>query len=224
MADEKKPEAKPAPPPSLFSHPDPFVEIVWAFFVLLIILYIINAIASALFSGNLSSSGVGGAILSSLIDFFWKIFPYIKYTVILLSSLLAVWIVYLYQKLSSLRKDEAKLLYYENTEPGKLYNPQWERILRHIESTNESDWRLAILEADIMLGGVLDAMFLPGETMADKLKAVEKSDFRTIDNAWEAHKVRNQVAHDGAAFLLSQHEGKRIIALYQTVFEEFQII
>ena len=221
MADEKKPEAK-SEAPSLFSHPDPFVEIVWSIVVLLIIVYVINAILAALFSGNFLAGGDG--LLGYLMTFFWKIFPFIKYFIILGSLLLAVWIIYLSQKLTELRKEEAKLLYPVIDANVRTTNPQWERILNHIESANESDWRLAILEADIMLGGVLDAIFLPGETMADKLKAVEKSDFRTIDNAWEAHKVRNQVAHEGQAFILSQHEGKRIIALYQTVFEEFQII
>ncbi len=224
MADEKKPEEKPTAQSSFFSHPDPFVEITWSLLAFLVIIYIINAVASAIFSDQALSSGIGGAILSSFIVFFWKIFPYLKYIAILLSLLLIVWIVYLYRKLSELRIEEVRLLSPENLESAKNVNTQWERILNHIDSVNESDWRLAILEADIMLGGLLDAMFLTGETMADKLKAVEKSDFRAIDNAWEAHKIRNQVAHEGETFMLSQREAKRVIALYQTVFEEFQII
>ena len=103
-------------------------------------------------------------------------------------------------------------------------NPQWERILFHSESVNENDWRLAILEADIMLGDMLEKMALPGESIGDKLKAVEKSDFLTVENAWEAHKVRNQIAHEGVSFILNQHEAKRVIGLYQSVFQEFQII
>lgn len=224
MADERKPEEKPVARVSFFSHPDPFVEIVWTILAFLVIVYIINAIASALVPGRLLSSGAGGAFLTSLSVFFRKIFPYLKYIIILGSLLFAVWSVYLHRKLSELRLAEAKLLYPDNQESRKNLNPQWERILNHIDSVSESDWRLAILEADILLGGLLDSMFLPGETMADKLKAVEKSDFTTIDNAWEAHKIRNQVAHEGQTFKLSQHEAKRVIGLYQTVFEEFQII
>ena len=65
---------------------------------------------------------------------------------------------------------------------------------------------------------------LHGDTIGDKLKAVEKSDFLTIDNAWEAHKARNQIAHDGADFQLNQREAMRIISLYESVFREFQMI
>ena len=223
MADDKKPEKSEGKTPAP-ARPDPFVEIVWFVSVVLVILYLINAIIRAITSGEIFSSGVAGSALKHLVDFFWKLVPYIKYIVISLSSLLVAWIVYLYQKVVALRKEEARLLYPVISETGKEINPQWERILKHVDSINESDWRLAILEADIMLGGMLDVMALPGETMADKLKAVEKSDFRTIDNAWEGHKIRNQIAHEGQSIIITQREAKRVIALYKTIFEEFQIV
>ena len=101
---------------------------------------------------------------------------------------------------------------------------RWRRIVEEAGSETEQNWRLAILEADIMLGEVLDNLSLPGETIGDKLKAVERSDFTTVDLAWEAHKIRNQIAHEGSSFLLNQRETKRILSLYQAVFEEFHII
>ena len=63
-----------------------------------------------------------------------------------------------------------------------------------------------------------------GESIGEQLKGVEKSDFTTIDDAWEAHKVRNLIAHEGANFLLSDREAKRVIGLYKNVFQEFHFI
>lgn len=100
---------------------------------------------------------------------------------------------------------------------------RWGRIVKLSESTNSSDWRLAIIEADIILDELLEKLHLPGDTMGDKLKAVEKSDFLTIESAWEAHKARNAVAHEGD-FLLSRRETRRIISLYEEVFKEFYLI
>src|SRR3989344_1897707 len=226
MADEKKPEAKPpVVESSMFSHPDPFVEIVWLLLSIFFILYLINGFINLISSGGTISFGSEQINLREYLTLlFWKIFTYIQYTAILLSPLLVIAIVYLYKKLSILRMAEAKLLYVEETGPQGYNNPQWERILSHVESINENDWRLAILEADIMLNTLLDNMGLPGDTIADKLKMVEKSDFVTIDNALEAHKIRNQIAHEGATFVINQHEVRRVIGLYQTVFEEFRII
>ena len=149
---------------------------------------------------------------------------FLKVLIIAFSLLATVASAYIILKLTKLRVAEREALYPKHSTPLADINPQWLKISNHIESTNENDWRLAILEADIMLGGLLDTLFLPGETIGDKLKAVEKSDFLTIDNAWEAHKVRNQIAHDGSAFMLSQREAKRVIGMYQSIFEEFQII
>ena len=97
--------------------------------------------------------------------------------------------------------------------------------MAHLESTNPSDWRLAILEADIMLEEMVSAMpNLHGENLGERLRAVEASDFTTIDKAWEAHKVRNQIAHQGADFLLSEREARRVLMLYRDVFNEFRFI
>ena len=89
---------------------------------------------------------------------------------------------------------------------------------------NENDWKLAIIQADIMLSDILDTLHLPGDTMVDKMKAIERSDFTTIDLAWEAHKIRNQIAHEGSDFPLNQREARRVVELYRRVFEEFKII
>lgn len=163
-------------------------------------------------------------ILERFIVWFANKLWYIKLFSFLLSLLAIAGIVYLYRKIDSIRKNEMDLLYPQREEVVEAKNPQWERIVDNVQSFDESDWRVAILEADIMLSDLLDKLALPGDTMGDKLKAVEKSDFRTIDNAWEAHKIRNQVAHEGDSFLITHREAKRVIDLYRTVFEEFQMI
>jgi hypothetical protein len=101
---------------------------------------------------------------------------------------------------------------------------RWQKILQLSESQNSSDWRLCIIEADIILDELLSKLQLPGNTMGEKLKAVESSDFLSIDSAWEAHKARNNIAHQGNDFLLNQRETARIISLYESVFKEFKMI
>ena len=103
-------------------------------------------------------------------------------------------------------------------------NKRWEEIVAHINSDSPSNWRLAILECDIVLDEMLTKMSYRGETLADKLKAVEKSDFLSIDKAWEAHRVRNAVAHEGSNFQITDSETRRVVALYEEVFREFHYI
>jgi len=133
-------------------------------------------------------------------------------------------------KLAAIRVAQRKLLYPETTKVkigqsagGSPIADKWKVVLDHI-SGGPNDWKLAIIEADIMLDELLDSMSYNGESIGEKLKGVEKSDFLTIDKAWEAHKIRNSIAHEGSNFVLSEREVKRVIDLYKSVFEEFHII
>lgn len=111
----------------------------------------------------------------------------------------------------------------ESTEEAVI-NPKWKLVEEHINSDDANKWKLAILEADIILSELLDSLNLPGNGIGEKLKAVEDSDFDHIEEAWEGHKIRNAIAHQGSDFLLTQREAKRVIRLYKSVFEEFGVI
>lgn len=132
------------------------------------------------------------------------------------------------ERLAVIRKKE-ELIYNPKVEP--VYNEtaqgdpglslRWKRITEHMESENSNDWKQAIMEADIILGEILDKMGYQGEGIGEKLRRVEKADFQTLSEAWEAHKIRNIIAHEGASYALNQYEAKRVIGLYRQVFEEF---
>lgn len=144
---------------------------------------------------------------------------------IVLCLLLLASIIYCLVRIRQIdREEEWKMMENAMTPYSPSGNPRWQRVLNHIESGEEGEWRLAILECDIILGEMLERMGYHGETIGDKLKSVEPSDFATLDKAWEAHKVRNMIAHEGANFALSEREARRAVGLYKDVFEEFHFI
>jgi hypothetical protein len=97
---------------------------------------------------------------------------------------------------------------------------RWTHVRELIESPQESDWRQAIIEADIILDDLLVRLGYPGTTTGERLRAVDPARFRTINEAWDAHKVRNELAHQGSAFLLTDHLAYRTILHYENVFKE----
>jgi large-conductance mechanosensitive channel len=101
---------------------------------------------------------------------------------------------------------------------------RWNHIVERARSDDEKSWRLAILEADIMLNDLLDVLGYRGDTMADKMKQVGRAKFQTIDLAWDAHRVRNVIAHQGSMQSLTAHETRRVISLYHQVFREFKFV
>lgn len=103
-------------------------------------------------------------------------------------------------------------------------NERWEGVVKLMNSYNENDWKQAIIEADTILENMVDRMGYDGETIGDKMKKIEPSDFVTLDSAWEAHRVRNKIAHSGSMFKLTKDEAERVIGLYKKVFQEFYYI
>lgn len=98
---------------------------------------------------------------------------------------------------------------------------RWDHIRELIESPLENDWRQAIIEADIMLDDLLTQLGYPGQTIGEKLKAVDPSRMHTLQDAWEGHKVRNEIAHQGYAYQLTERQAHRTIAHFEAVMREF---
>ncbi|MEX2010391.1 MAG: hypothetical protein WD874_01135 [Parcubacteria group bacterium] len=166
---------------------------------------------------------------SFLVRYFHShIWPVVKVFAFIVSITAIYGISYNYKRLNALAKGEReiyapKAMSPEGVEEGAK-NERWERVLEHINSANSADWRLAIIESDIMLDELLTASGYHGDSVGAKLKSVEKSDFLTLESAWEAHKVRNDIAHRGASFELTERDAKRAVSLFEAVFREFNII
>ncbi len=97
---------------------------------------------------------------------------------------------------------------------------RWKHVLSLIESSQENDWRQAIIEADIILFDALDHAGYPGASVGDKLKSVDQRRLTSLQDAWDAHKVRNDIAHQGMTFQLTDHTAYRTIQRYETVLRE----
>ena len=103
-------------------------------------------------------------------------------------------------------------------------HPRWEHIQSLLETATPSSWREAVIEADILLDDVLTKQGYEGDGVGEKLKAADSKTFKTLQDAWEAHKVRNQIAHQGSAFELSETLARRTLAHFEAVFREFKVI
>jgi hypothetical protein len=91
------------------------------------------------------------------------------------------------------------------------------------ESSNPNDWKLAIIEADIILDDILKKQGYAGNSLGERLKSIAPSQLESLQDAWEAHKVRNNIAHQGADFILTQRLAQETITKYQRVFTEFGV-
>jgi hypothetical protein len=97
-------------------------------------------------------------------------------------------------------------------------NERWKKVVDLVHTENENDWRQAIIEADAMLDDMLTERGYVGATLGEKLKSMDHRSFAEIGRAWDAHATRNMIAHQGANYVLTAREARRVIALYEAVF------
>lgn len=176
------------------------------------------------FHGGCYTGGpVDTSQFSALLAHLWLWIIYVGYMLAIIALII---IIYTTIRIFELRKREEEyygtLLIAPDGKDG--LNPRWHHIEMLRSSTQPNDWRSAIMEADIMLDDMLTKQGYDGAGVAEKLKLVEPSDFNTLQDAWEAHKVRNQIAHEGSAFDLTETVAQRALSRYENVFREFKIL
>ena len=209
----KKPEAPKA---------NVFVEVT----VILLIIFFVGLVWVRL-QAYLQYTG-GTSLWAAIVAFFLSIYPFIVGLAAVVTASAIFGIVYNLRKIAAITEEENKIY---NPDPElasqvvkQAKNPRWDKIVDQSNSANPADWRQAIIDADVMLEELLQAQNYHGDGVGELLKAVDKSDFLTLDAAWDAHKVRNQIAHAGPDFDLTERETKRVIAEFEAVFREFEVI
>ncbi|MCH7828403.1 hypothetical protein IH982_00830 [Patescibacteria group bacterium] len=100
---------------------------------------------------------------------------------------------------------------------------KWQKIQRRLETANEAEYKLAIIEADGMLNDILLRMNFRGETLGDRLKTLTTSIIPNLDDIWKAHQTRNNVVHD-PDYRLTLEEAQRTLEIYQTTFTNLDLI
>jgi hypothetical protein len=108
-------------------------------------------------------------------------------------------------------------------EPSQSVPSRFSRLQARIDAGTEADWKLAIIEADSIVDEITKALKLSGDTMGERMKSAHESTWRTLQDAWEVHKIRNTIAHS-PDFVLTEREAKRILSLYVGIFREFDLI
>jgi len=126
------------------------------------------------------------------------------------------WIKYRYTK------NLVEFTNFKTYEAGKLFK-EWKTIMKRIETGIESEYKLAIIEADTMTGDILKRMGMTESTIEEKLNNLSITDIPNLEELKEARKIRNNVVHD-PDYELSQEKAKEILSVYEKTFQDLKII
>ncbi|MBP6858018.1 MAG: hypothetical protein KBC11_02400 [Candidatus Pacebacteria bacterium] len=184
-----------------------------------------------IFGGNINDPDAGGRVFSGL-----KVFATILVILLITSILYSLVRLYEIEQEGKPKKVKSatniKDITSQSSNEGPHFidhgatrvNETWNSIRAKLLSDTPSDWKLAIIEADIYLDKSLDQKGFYGDTLGDKFKQITPDKLPSIQIAWEAHKVRNRIAHDGAGFILTMPEARRVLSYYEIVFRDLEVI
>ncbi|NCN52361.1 hypothetical protein GW943_00945 [Candidatus Parcubacteria bacterium] len=184
---------------------------------------------TAFFRGDTLSSAGGFSSFLTFLGHFWQVYSIIAIALALLFFAGFIYAKIRYGQLGEIldaQIEEGEKRWDELHGGGSKTgtNVRWQEVMTHVASQNPNDWRLAIIEADILLEDTLEGAGFPGATIGEKLKSANPTSFTTLQDAWDAHKIRNQIAHSGSDFVLTQRIAQEAIIKYERVFKEFGIL
>src|SRR3989338_2216835 len=151
---------------------------------------------------------------------------FIRFILVIAIIALVAFIIYTLMKIKKIENDESiKISDIKAPKDDRsVKNERWEKIKRIVETNNPAEWKVAIFEAYSIFEEMTQKMQIKGDTLGDRLKNAEPSDFQTLQNAWAAHKIRNNIAHQGGTFELSHKDAQEAIKNFEVVFQEFDYI
>ena len=100
---------------------------------------------------------------------------------------------------------------------------RWNKITVRLQTANESEYKLAIIEADTMMDEILKRMNFPGNTTDERLSNITSAVMPSIDQLKAAHQVRDNIVHD-PDYRLTLDETRSTIGVYEAVLREFDLI
>jgi hypothetical protein len=107
--------------------------------------------------------------------------------------------------------------------PTGALRDRWNTILAHLDSPKESDWKLAVIEADKLVDDSLAKAGFPGATFGDRLSNISPGMLLSLDGIWWAHKVRNRLAHE-VDYFLRYTEARQAVGYFEAALAELQLI
>jgi hypothetical protein len=204
MADKGgKPAPAPAPSPLSFTRNETILIGLLLFFLL--VSYVITSVPAL--SGPLVAFAMSAYALAVTLS-----------TIVSMAAIIII--VYALIQILEMRAEESKELglamTWEREKAQK--NERWSRVEHYMTSLNPSDWKVAILEADNILDEVTERMGYQGQTLGERMKRISPSDFPYLEEAWEAHKMRNAIAHKGTDYVLTRSDAEHAINIYYRIF------
>lgn len=103
------------------------------------------------------------------------------------------------------------------------YQSDFLAIENSLAKENRQSYNMAVVEGDKLLDKAMMEMGISGKTMGERLKKCGKEKFSQLNAVWNAHKLRNQIAHE-PGFKLEYHQARHALTVYKQALKDLGAI
>ena len=99
------------------------------------------------------------------------------------------------------------------------YAEAWSHVRRYAESLHEAEWKLSVIEGDKFVDDALKWKGFAGETMGERLMMIKPNELSSLQELWDAHKLRNILVHD-TQFHVRHEQALAAVNAFERVLKE----
>ena len=154
-----------------------------------------------------------------------KILFLIKILFIFISIVLFVGIIVVIIKsnLLSRTRQTVEILTKPSIKTSGKFLKKWKKIEKRLKSSQEIEWKLAIIEADRFFDNLLKKIGYLGKNMEERLAQITPEQIANIDKIKEVHKTRNEIVHK-PDYQLQRPIAEKSIREIKKALEELEVL
>lgn len=111
----------------------------------------------------------------------------------------------------------------EFTTKKKKARKIWQDIRQKLESNNETDYKVAIIQADAFIDDLIGRMGYKGDNFGERLTNIPINHIVNIEGMKQAHETRNRIIHD-ESFVVSKEDAEIALGQFEELLKSYQVI
>lgn len=105
----------------------------------------------------------------------------------------------------------------------KIGKRKWRKVTARLDTGNAAEYKLAVMEANVMLDDLLKKMRVKGNTIEERLQNVSDIVMPNIEELQKAQIIRNNIVYD-PDYRLSFAEARKVMESYEKAFRALDLI
>lgn len=145
---------------------------------------------------------------------------FLKYLVILVSILAYVMIWYANKKMDNVLSPKIEKnahFYSQKAVEAVKFEKAWLKVKKRIKRNNESEGKMAVVEADELLDKALERSGYPGETIEEKIEKLKNE--TDLDKLSQIRQIRHNIV-DSKEYSLPLDQADTVLDQYEQVFKD----